>query len=149
MAAGATVAANMDFDVWACEQVRRLRGCAVEGIDTAGISQTLQDLVESRKASARGAARRIIVALLLSDSCKPGYRPTCISEMVQAAHELSGFASPSVADMLDHEFPRLYRSALEIASERLRDMGGNPASLPRMPPWTWRQIFGAAGFMPI
>jgi hypothetical protein len=129
-----------DFLAWASQQEQRLDSGA-DCIDRQGLARLLRGEVETRRVEARDLVRRAITAMLLVEHGPRRGRAGRLVECVTTLDALSSLMGLSLSEELAAEYGRLYAAGAFAAAEVLRDVGGDPAVLPREPPWEWEDAF--------
>ncbi len=129
-----------DFLAWACQQEKRLVAGA-ECIDRLGIARLLRDEADLRRVEARSLVRRAVTAMLLVEHGPRRGRSARLVECVTTLDSLASMMGLSLSEELSAEYGRLYAAGASAAAEILRDLGGDPAVLPRDPPWEWEDAF--------
>ena len=137
-----------DFHRWAADQAMRLRAGIMDGLDRVGLASAVEAMAERDRVSARDCVRRAVEGILLCEHGPFTSRGTHMGRAVGAVQEMHPYLTPSLFREMGAEWGRLYAAGAARAAETLRDIGGDPADIPREPPWEWDAVFGPWGCLP-
>lgn len=129
------LARQRDAHHWAVDQLARLeRG---EPVDRLGLASLLRQRLAQVRTEARACIRALVKAQLLLEHGPVQARVRQGMAALRHHQALHDCLTPSLSLELGAEWPRLYRAAAAGAAEELRDLGGDPDLLPRMPLQGW------------